>query len=70
MRKRDVLLGSFMIVCSLSAYIFLMQMQQNEQVVPNPLYTEQVDQDKAITSPDVNVFKNLMNAVTKLLPAS
>lgn len=70
MKKRDIFLGTFMIICSLSAYIFLMQMQNKEHAVPNTLYTEQADQNKAVSSPDVNVFKNLMSVVTKLLPAS
>ena len=59
-----------MIICSLSAYLFLMQMQNKEQAIPNPLYAEQLDQNKAVTSPDVSVFKYLVNTVTKLLPAS
>ncbi len=70
MKKKDILIGTFMIICSLSAYIFLVQMQSNEDIAPNKLYTEQIDQDETITSPDVSVFKYLVNAVTKLLPAS
>lgn len=59
-----------MMICSLCAYVFLVQVQAEDKSNPTPLYQELSEQDEAVTSPDVGVFKHVVTVVTELLPAS
>ncbi len=71
MKKRDVFIWTFMILCSLSAYIFLVQVQSPEQLMSNSIEElELIEEEETKTSPDVDVFKHVVTVFTKLLPAS
>lgn len=67
MKNKDIILGCFLIICSLSAYVFLLGVEQTPEVSSN-LHEESIEETGNM--PDVDVFKHVVSVFSKLRPGS